>query len=242
MKVIEFKNVKKDFGKWNIIKDISVEFEKGKTYAVMGPSGAGKTTFLNLASGLEKPTSGEIIINTKNVGEMKEPKLTKFRVKNISYIFQDYNIIDYLTVYENVVLSMKLSHSKIDSLKVEEILKRVNLFELRKKNVMQLSGGQKQRVAIARALISNSEIIFADEPTGALDLNTRDEVIELLSEMSSIYKKTLIIITHDPKVATIADKIVYFLSGEISSVEDKESAENIATRLLELEHNVNNSN
>lgn len=242
MKIIEFKNVKKDFGKWNIIKNISIEFKQGKTYAVMGPSGAGKTTFLNLASGLEKPTSGEIIVNTKNIGEMKEPQLTKFRVKNISYIFQDYNIVDYLTVYENVVLSMKLAHSKIDDLKVTEILKRVGLIELKNKNVMQLSGGQKQRVAIARALVSNNEIIFADEPTGALDLNTRDEVIELLSEMSSIYKKTLIIITHDPKVATIADRVVYFLNGKISTIEDKSSAEHISSRLLELEHNANNSN
>lgn len=236
--ILEFNNVFKNVKNNEIIKNISIKIPKNQFIVVMGPSGAGKSTFLNLASGLEKPTTGEIIVNQTLISNLKEPKLTKFRSNNIGYIFQQYNLLPYLNVKENIVLVQKLTGQKINKSRLDELINLIGLKSYEKTIISKLSGGQQQRVAIARALIGNNNIIFGDEPTGALDINNRNNVIKLLKDSCLKYNKSLIVVTHDPVVASFADLVLIMVDGQIAQTITNPKLEEITTQLTEVEKNV----
>ncbi|QHX36710.1 ABC transporter ATP-binding protein [Spiroplasma sp. BIUS-1] len=202
--------------KQNILKEINLSINEGECVSIMGNSGAGKSTLLNLMSGLEKPTTGQIFINSQVISELKEPGLTKFRTNNISYIYQDYKLIEYLTVEQNIKFIEKNNKNKINETKYLNIIKALGLTEKEHVIVESLSGGQKQRVAIARSLLGESKIIFADEPTGALDLVNTKKVLEELIVNSKKLNKTLVIVTHSPEVALKTEKIILVNNGQVT--------------------------
>ncbi|AUF83424.1 ABC transporter ATP-binding protein [Mesoplasma syrphidae] len=212
--IIQIKKITKK----NILQEITITINEGDCIGIMGNSGAGKSTLLNIISGLEKPTTGSVVINKVNITNLKEPKLTKFRATNISYIFQDYKLVDYLTVEENIKLIEKNNKAKINLNKYDTIVNSLGLQDKLKMNVKKLSGGQKQRVAIARSLIGRSKIIFADEPTGALDLVNKKIVLNELITNSKLNNKTLIIVTHDPDVALTTDQILFISNGKLDEI------------------------
>ena len=190
-----------------ILEDVSLGFEEGKFYSILGDSGSGKTTFLSLLSGLEYPDSGKIIYKSYDI---KDIGYSDFRKKYVSIVFQDYNLIRYLSVYDNIVTAMKISGRKVHREEVLGFLKTLGIDEeMAFKKVIRLSGGEQQRVAIARAVAVNSKIILADEPTGNLDHNTSMEIFDLFKRLVKEYDKTVIMVTHNEKLAMMCDKVLY---------------------------------
>ena len=190
-----------------ILEDVSLGFEEGKFYSILGDSGSGKTTFLSLLSGLEYPYSGKIIYKSYYI---KDIGYSDFRKKYVSIVFQDYNLIRYLSVYDNIVTAMKISGRKVHREEVLGFLKTLGIDEeMAFKKVTRLSGGEQQRVAIARAVAVNSKIILADEPTGNLDHNTSMEIFDLFKRLVKEYDKTVIMVTHNEKLAMMCDKVLY---------------------------------
>ena len=205
MSILSLQNINFSYGKTLVLQNISYEFEKGKIYCIVGKSGAGKTTLLSLLSGLASPSSGEIFYNDKNVAKID--KYT-FRSKYIGVVFQSFNLITKYTALENVVLSMDVAGCKIKNKKEKalEILESVGLDEDEaNRRVLKLSGGQQQRVAIARALSYNPDIILADEPTGNLDTETQNEIMEIFKELAN-QGKCVILVSHSPEVAAMCDE------------------------------------
>ena len=190
-----------------ILDDVSLGFEEGKFYSILGDSGSGKTTFLSLLAGLEYPDSGKIIYKSYDI---KDIGYSDFRKKYVSIVFQDYNLIRYLSVYDNIVTAMKISGRKVHREEVLGFLKTLGIDEeMAFKKVTRLSGGEQQRVAIARAVAVNSKIILADEPTGNLDHNTSMEIFDLFKRPVKEYDKTVIMVTHNEKLAMMCDKVLY---------------------------------
>ena len=190
-----------------ILDDVSLGFEEGKFYSILGDSGSGKTTFLSLLSGLEYPDSGKIIYKSYDI---KDIGYSDFRKKYMSIVFQDYNLIRYLSVYDNIVTAMKISGRKVHREEVLGFLKTLGIDEeMAFKKVTRLSGGEQQRVAIARAVAVNSSLILADEPTGNLDHNTSMEIFDLFKRLVKEYDKTVIMVTHNEKLAMMCDKVLY---------------------------------
>ena len=190
-----------------ILEDVSLGFEEGKFYSILGDSGSGKTTFLSLLSGLEYPDSGKIIYKSYDI---KDIGYSDFRKKYVSIVFQDYNLIRYLSVYDNIVTAMKISGRKVHREEVLGFLKTLGINEeMAFKKVTRLSGGEQQRVAIARAVAVNSSLILADEPTGNLDHNTSMEIFDLFKRLVKEYDKTVIMVTHNEKLAMMCDKVLY---------------------------------
>lgn len=194
------------------LKEVDVEIEKGDITTILGPSGSGKTTLLNSLSGLDKISSGEIFFENEEISKYSESNLTKYRRNNTGFIFQSYNLISTLTVRENVELGEYLSKNSLD---VDDVLDEVGLTEHKNKFPHQLSGGQQQRVAIARVLVKNPKVVFCDEPTGALDEETGRKVLDLLQKLNEKYNTTLIMVTHNPNIADMSNKVIYFNSGKI---------------------------
>lgn len=201
---------------------ISLEIKKGEIVVILGPSGSGKTTLLNVISGLDSITSGKILYEGKDISRYSDRKITKFRKKKLGFIFQTYNLLEHLNVYENILVGQKLGKKQID---INQIIKTVGLKKHEKKYVHELSGGEQQRVSIARALAKNPEVMFCDEPTGALDEKTGKVVLKSLVEANEKYNTTMIIITHNPGIALIGDKIVRMNSGKIVEVKENERVE-----------------
>lgn len=197
------------------VDHIDLEVEKGDFVAVVGKSGSGKSTLLNLIGGLDRPDSGQVIIDGKNVFRMKDEQLAVFRRQKIGFIFQNYNLIPSLNVWENVVLPIGLDNRKVNTAFVEELLTTIGLNDRKKALPSMLSGGQQQRVAIARAIASEPAIILADEPTGNLDTKTELEVMSLLKRSVEKFGQTLIMITHDEGIAQTADHIVHIEDGRV---------------------------
>lgn len=218
---IEALNLTKEYRKGaQIVKpleNLSLSVEKGDFVALMGPSGSGKTTLLNLMAGVDTPTSGTLRIGSSRLDQMTREQLTKWRSKNLGYIFQLYHLMPVLNAYENVELPL-LIHSiskKERQEKVEKVLELVGLLDRRLHRPKELSGGQEQRVAIARALVTDPNLIVADEPTGDLDRKSADEILVLLQSLSDIHNKTIVMVTHDPKAAESASKIFDLEKGNI---------------------------
>ena len=205
--MIRVKNVKKDFNEDTKIHLKNIDFEDGKTYAILGVSGSGKTTLLNIVAGIINPTQGQVLVDDVEITKLTQKEKDNFRLKNIGYIFQDFKLIDEMTVEDNLNL---LKIEKINCLKIDEILKQVGLQNKRKVKVKKLSGGEKQRVAIARELIKSPKIILADEPTGSLNYEKGLEIMELLKKFHKKSNNVMIFVTHDDRMAKFADVTIKF--------------------------------
>ena len=219
MSILNTSHLKKYYGKdESLVKaldDVSVSVEEGQFAAIIGTSGSGKSTLLNLLGGLDSPTSGSVQVEDKQIEKLTEEQLTVFRRKRIGFIFQNYNLIPYLTVYENIVLPVRLDVRTEDRDYLNEILQFLELDKKISDYPSHLSGGQQQRVAIARALVSQPAIILADEPTGNLDSRTSDKVIDLLKMTSQKFHQTIVMITHNPEIAEKADVRIRIEDGKI---------------------------
>lgn len=219
MVILEARNLKKIYGKGeaqvNALNGINLTVKRGEFVAIVGTSGSGKSTFLNIAGGLDVPTSGEIIIDGKILGAFTEKELTVFRRRMIGFIFQNYNLIPMLNVYENIILPLKLDGRPVDSWYIGEITEALALDGKLKSFPNQLSGGQQQRVAIARALVTKPAIILADEPTGNLDSATSQDVLGLLKITSTQFHQTIVMITHNEEIAQLAERIIRIEDGRI---------------------------
>lgn len=197
------------------VDHIDLEVQKGDFVAIVGKSGSGKSTLLNLIGSLDRPDSGQVIIDGKNVFRMKDEQLAVFRRQKIGFIFQNYNLIPSLNVWENVVLQIGLDNRRVNTAFIEDLLKTIGLSDRKKALPSMLSGGQQQRVAIARAIAAEPAIILADEPTGNLDTKTELEVMSLLKKSVEKFGQTLIMITHDEGIAQTADHIVHLEDGRV---------------------------
>ena len=198
------------------LKNVNFTVSKGEFVAVVGESGSGKSTLLNMIGALDIPTSGNVIIDGKNLFTMKEEELTIFRRRNIGFIFQSFNLISELNVEQNITFPILLDYQKPDKKYLEEILEVLNLKDRRYHIPRQLSGGQQQRVAIGRALMTHPMLILADEPTGNLDTQNSNEVISLLKKASKIYEQTIIMITHNRSIASSADRVLQVSDGVLT--------------------------
>jgi putative ABC transport system ATP-binding protein len=223
MKILETINLSKIYGKRDIqvsaLKNVNIEVQKGEFITIVGPSGSGKSTLLHLLGGLENPTEGTVVIEEEDIYKLSESRLAKYRRKKIGFIFQQYNLIPVLNVRENIETPLMLDKAKIDKEYIDDIIEFLGLTERQKHLPNQLSGGQQQRVAIARALAAKPAIILADEPTGNLDTKTTEEVMKLLKESIKKYNQTLIMITHNEKIAQNADRVISIVDGEIKLLE-----------------------
>lgn len=217
--VLELKNVYKTFTNGTIVnpvlKGISMSIKEGEFVVILGQSGSGKTTLMNIMSGLNRPSKGDAIIVNHNIINLKDSELTNFRRHYIGYIFQEYGLLSTLTVYENVMAGFGLNPDNKDKSTIDNTLAMVNLSEHKKKYPEELSGGQQQRVAIARAVAKNPKIIFGDEPTGAVDTKMSQTILEVLRKVNKEKKTTVIIITHDKRIAKIADVVYHISNGLI---------------------------
>ena len=219
MKSLEVRNLKKYYGKGNsmvkAVDGVDLSIDIGKFTVVVGTSGSGKSTLLHCIAGLDKPTSGDVLLNGKNIYNLNDEKLSSIRRKEFGFVFQSFNLIPVLNVYDNIVLPVHLDGKKEDKKYIESLIEGMGLKEHIKKFPNELSGGQQQRVAIARALSNRSEFIFADEPTGNLDSKTTEEVMNLLVAAVRQFGHTLVMITHDESIANMADRIVTIKDGKI---------------------------
>lgn len=221
MQILTSQNLCKYYGSGeNMVKaldNVSVSIDDGEFVSIIGTSGSGKSTLLNMLGGLDRPTSGEVYVKNKKLSDMNDEELTIFRRRNIGFIFQNYNLVPVLNVYENIVLPIELDGTKVDKDYIQTIIKTLGLNE--KVNAMpnQLSGGQQQRVAIARALAAKPAIILADEPTGNLDSKTGMDVISLLKVTSREFQQTIVMITHNEEIAIMANRMIRIEDGKVVS-------------------------
>ena len=219
--ILEVKNVEKYYGnKSNLTKaidNISFKVEEGEFVGIMGASGSGKTTLLNCISTIDRVTAGNIIINGKDITRLKGNNLNKFRREELGFIFQDFNLLDTLTAYENIALALtiqKVNHKEIDS-RVKDIAEKLGIKEILNKYPYQISGGQKQRVASARAIITNPKLVLADEPTGALDSKSARQLLESFENLNQKLGATILLVTHDAFTASYTDRIIFIKDGKI---------------------------
>lgn len=219
MNILKIENLKKVYGSGETevkaLDDISFQVEEGEFIAIIGPSGSGKSTLLHSIAGLEKPTSGKVYFYDKDIYKMSKKELTILRRQKIGIIYQFYNLIPTLNVEENITLPIELDRKKIDTKKLDEIIKFLGLEKRKKHLPNELSGGQQQKVAIGRALMINPTIILADEPTGNLDSKSSEEIMQVLKNANKDYKQTIIMITHNLEIAKLADRIIKIEDGKI---------------------------
>lgn len=219
MKVVEMKNVTKFYGygfnRIKVLDHFHLSIEEGQMVAINGTSGSGKSTLLHIMGGLERPEAGDVIIENRNIYRLSNEELTILRRRRIGFIFQFYNLVPAINVYENIVLPIHLDGQEEDKAYIDELLDMLDLRDKKYHFVDELSGGQQQRVAIARALASKPAIIFADEPTGNLDSQNSKEVLEILKLSQKRYHQTIVLVTHDAKIASYADVIYRIEDGKI---------------------------
>jgi putative ABC transport system ATP-binding protein len=197
------------------LKGVSLEVAQGKLTAVMGPSGSGKSTLMHILAGLDKPTSGTVLISGTDITKLKDSDLTKLRRRHIGFVFQFFNLLPMLTAEENITLPLAIAGEKPDSGFFRDLIDKVGLADRLHHRPSELSGGQQQRVAIARALVSRPTVLFADEPTGNLDSATGNEILALLRDSVDSYGQTTVMVTHEPRAAAIADRILFLADGLI---------------------------
>ena len=222
MNVLRTENLKKYYGSGDnqvkALDGISLSVEQGEFLAVVGTSGSGKSTLLHMLGGLDRPTSGEVYVDGKDISGLKDDALCIFRRRKLGFVFQSYNLVPILSVYENIVLPMELDGRRVDKAFLDQITGTLGLEKKLDNLPGQLSGGQQQRVAIARALVTKPAIILADEPTGNLDSKNSSEVIALLKEASRKYEQTIIMITHNRSIAQTADRVLQVSDGELTDL------------------------
>lgn len=234
MAVIELKNVKKVYGKGNAqveaLKNINFKADKGEVVLIMGPSGAGKSTFLTIAGSLQKPTSGEVLINGEDISDFSAKKRNGLRLNRIGFVLQAYNLVPFLTVEEQFTLVDKVKkQNNLSRDELNDLLKQLGITDLVKKYPSELSGGQQQRVAIARALYANPEILLADEPTASLDTKNVEEVGQLFKDLAKKRDKAVMLVTHDPRLEKYADHIYEMMDGQMTQKKQQnKKATNVA--------------
>ena len=214
---------------------VTLAFPAGSFTAVMGPSGSGKSTLLQCAAGLDRPDSGEVSINGTRLGGLGETALTVLRRERIGFVFQSFNLMPSLTAAQNIELPRRLAGRRPEPAAIKAALAAVGLADRARHRPSELSGGQQQRVAIARALAARPQVLFADEPTGALDTGTSRDVLRLLRALVTEQGQTIIMVTHDPIAAAWADRVVFLADGRIAGALDRPTAEAVATRMTQLE-------
>ncbi|OMD42214.1 ABC transporter ATP-binding protein [Paenibacillus odorifer] len=223
MGILKIEHLSKTYGKGETavkaLDDVSFSIKKGEFVAIIGPSGSGKSTILHLLGGVDRPTSGKVFVDNTDIYELNETQLAIFRRRQIGLIYQFYNLIPVLTVEENITLPLLLDQHKVDKKQFADTVKALNLENRLNHLPNQLSGGQQQRVSIGRALISNPAIMLADEPTGNLDSKNSGEIIDLLKMFNKTYNQTLIVITHDERIALQADRVITIEDGRIAKDE-----------------------
>ena len=219
MSILETKDLRKIYGSGDTevraLDGVNLQIENGEFVAIVGTSGSGKSTLLHMLGGLDRPTSGSVIVDGKDIFSLKEEALTIFRRRKIGFVFQSYNLVPVLNVYENIVLPIELDGSKVNKEFVQKIVQTLGLDGRLDALPSQLSGGQQQRVAIARALAAAPAIILADEPTGNLDSKTSQDVLSLLKVTSQKFSQTIVMITHNEEIAQMADRIIRIEDGKI---------------------------
>ena len=222
MALLEVTNVKKIYStrfggnKVQALSNVTFSVEEGEYVAIMGESGSGKTTLLNILAALDRPTSGEVLLEGKSITHLTEKEISAFRRKNLGFVFQDFNLLDTFTVEDNIYLPLVLAGKSYDEMhsRLEPIAKRLGITELLKKYPYEISGGQKQRAAVARALITEPRMILADEPTGALDSKSTDELLRLFTEVNAL-GQTILMVTHSVKAASSAKRVLFIKDGEV---------------------------
>ena len=219
MTILETKDLRKVYGSGDTevraLDGVDLTVEKGEFVAVVGTSGSGKSTLLHMLGGLDRPTSGAVLVDGKDIFSLKDEELTIFRRRKIGFVFQSYNLVPVLSVYENIVLPIQLDGGKVDQSYVNQVIEALGLEQKLQNLPSQLSGGQQQRVAIARALATKPAIILADEPTGNLDSKTSQDVLSLMKVTGQKFAQTMVIITHNEEIAQMADRIVRIEDGRI---------------------------
>lgn len=211
---------------------VSVGFGRGTFAAVMGPSGSGKSTLLHCAAGLDRPTSGQVRLAGTEIGRLREPRLTEQRRQRVGFVFQSYNLMDALSVWHNVLLPQRLAGRSPDKQWAREVIARVGLAGREDDRPARLSGGQRQRVALARALAARPEVIFADEPTGALDISTGREILGLLRDAVDSIGTAVVMVTHDPAAAAWADRVVFLADGRVVHELADPTVDSVAARMV----------
>ncbi|MGG3887681.1 ABC transporter ATP-binding protein [Metabacillus fastidiosus] len=221
MNILEANKIHKSYGnkfnKQEVLKGVDINIEKGEFVSIMGASGSGKTTLLNVLSSIDKTSHGTILINGNEITGMKEKQLAEFRKNHLGFIFQEYNLLDTLTVKENILLPLsitKISKKEADQ-KFKTVAAELGIYELKDKYPNEISGGQKQRTSAARAFIHEPSIIFADEPTGALDSKSASDLLNKLSELNEKRKATIIMVTHDPVAASYCTRVIFIKDGQV---------------------------
>ena len=247
MALLDVRNLKKVYttrlgsNQVQALSNVNFSVEQGEYVAIMGESGSGKTTLLNILASLDRPTGGEVILNGKNTVDIKEKELSAFRRKNLGFVFQDFNLLDTFSLQDNIFLPLVLSGEKYDSMqeKLKPIAKELGIESILGKFPYEVSGGQKQRAAVARALITNPQIILADEPTGALDSKSTDQLLELFSKING-RGQTILMVTHSAKAASKAGRVLFIKDGEVfhqiykASMTDEEMYTKISDTLTVL--------
>jgi putative ABC transport system ATP-binding protein len=217
------------------VDNVSLSFPAGSFTAVMGPSGSGKSTLLQCAAGLDRPSSGKVSIGGTELSGLGETALTRLRRDRVGFVFQSFNLMPSLTARQNVELPLRLAGRRAGPEAVQAALAAVGLADRSRHRPSELSGGQQQRVAIARALVTSPQVLFADEPTGALDIGTSRDVLELLRRLVTEHGQTVIVVTHDPMAAAHADRVIFLADGRIADTVEHPSAEAVAARMTRLE-------
>jgi putative ABC transport system ATP-binding protein len=213
---------------------VTIGFQRGSFTAVMGPSGSGKSTLLQTAAGLVRPTSGSVVVDGRELTGLGETALAKLRRERIGFVFQSFNLLPALSVEQNVTLPLRLAGRRPSRARVEGVIGRVGLADRRSDRPGALSGGQQQRVAIARALVTRPAVVFADEPTGALDTGAAREVLGLLRESAQAVGQTVVMVTHDPLAASYADRVVFLADGQVVGQLQHPTVDAVAERMLRL--------
>jgi putative ABC transport system ATP-binding protein len=216
------------------LRGVTLQILSGELSAVMGPSGSGKSTLMHLLAGLDRPTSGRVLISGEDITEMNDNQLTLLRRRHIGFIFQFFNLLPMLTAEENILLPLSLAGEKPDRAWVDELIANVGLADRRKHRPSELSGGQQQRVAIARALVTRPTVLFADEPTGNLDSQTSEEILELLRRSVDDYGQTIVMVTHDAAAAAIGDRTMFLADGALVKDIGRSSASQVLEAMNEL--------
>ena len=219
MIILQTKNLKKYYGSGDTqvraLDGVDLQVENGEFVAIVGTSGSGKSTLLHMLGGLDRPTSGSVVVDGRDLSTLKDEELTVFRRRKIGFVFQAYNLVPVLSVYENIVLPIQLDGGKLDAAYIDQVIGALGLKEKLQSLPSQLSGGQQQRVAIARALATKPAILLADEPTGNLDSRTSNDVLSLMKVTGQKFSQTMVMITHNEEIAQLADRIVRIEDGRI---------------------------